>query len=142
MAHGAEEVREFTRRCTFVFLALMALTIVTVAVSYLQLDTPVAIAVGLTIAILKGSLVALFFMHLIDEKKVIYYTMALAASFFALVMYLPSGWDHDIVRTDSVWSVVPQEGSAGDHGLGHGNAPDEGHGADDGHGHSHGEEEH
>jgi caa(3)-type oxidase subunit IV len=140
MAHGAEEVREFTRRCTIVFLALMALTLVTVAVSYLDLETPAAIAVGLSIAILKGSLVALFFMHLIDEKKVIYYTMALAASFFALVMYLPSGWDHDIVRTDSVWTVVPQEGSVGDHGMGgdHG----DGAGGDEGHGDGHGEEEH
>lgn len=140
MAHGAEEVREFTRRCTIVFLALMALTIVTVAVSYLDLDTPAAVAVGLSVAILKGALVALFFMHLIDEKKAIYYTMALAASFFALVMYLPSGWEHDIVRTDSVWSVVPQEGSAGDHGTGgdHG----EGSGGDDGHGHDHGDGAH
>jgi cytochrome c oxidase subunit 4 len=122
-----------------VFLALMALTIVTVAVSYLELDTPVAIAVGLSVALLKGSLVSLFFMHLIDEKKAIYYTMALAVSFFALVMYLPSAWDHDIVRTDSVWSVVPEEGSAGDHGTGgdHGEG-----GGDEGHGHDHGDEAH
>lgn len=139
MAHGAEEVKEFTRRCTYVFLALMVLTLVTVAVSYLDLATPAAIAVGLAVALLKGSLVALFFMHLIDEKKVIYYTMALAASFFMLVMYLPSAWDHDIVRTDRVWSVLPEEGSAGDHGAGHGDAHGEddghGHGEDDGHGH-------
>lgn len=131
MAHGAEEVRAFTRRCVYVFVALMALTIITVAVSYVHLDTPVAIAVGLAVAFTKGSLVALFFMHLIDEKKIIYYTMALAASFFALVMYLPSGWHHDIVRTESIWTVVPQEGSAGDHGLGgdHGKS----HGQDDSH---------
>ena len=134
MAHGAEEVRQFTRRCTIVFLALMALTITTVAVSYLDFATPVAIAVGLSIAILKGSLVALFFMHLIDEKKVIYYTMALAFSFFALVMYLPSAWDHDIVRVDQVWSVLPHEGAVDTHGDAHGD--------DDGHGHDHGDEAH
>jgi len=129
MAHGAEEVRAFTRRCVYVFMALMALTIITVAVSYLHLDTPVAIAVGLAVAITKGSLVALFFMHLIDEKKIIYYSLALAASFFALLMYLPSGWHHDIVRTDQVWTVLPHEGAVADHGGGHGE--DDGHGHDD-----------
>jgi cytochrome c oxidase subunit 4 len=131
MAHGEEEVRAFTRRCVYVFMALMALTIVTVAVSYVHLDTPVAIAVGLAVAFTKGSLVALFFMHLIDEKKVIYYTMALAFSFFALLMYMPSGWDHDIVRVDQVWSVLPHEGAVDTHG--------DAHGADDGHGHDHGD---
>ncbi len=139
MAHGEEEVRAFMRKCVFVFVALMALTIITVAVSYLDLDTPTGIAVGLAVALLKGSLVALFFMHLIDEKKIIYYTMALTFSFFALVMYLPNGWDADLVEVDSVWSVLPEEGSAGDHGAGHGddNGGDHGHdhGEDDGHGH-------
>jgi len=119
MAHGAEEVRAFTRKCIYVFVALMALTIITVAVSYLQLATPAAVAVGLLIAITKGSLVALFFMHLIDERKIIYYTMALTFSFFALVMYLPSGWASDLVKVQPVWNVLPQEGSATHIGGGH-----------------------
>lgn len=136
MAHGAEEVRAFTRRCIYVFVALMFLTIVTVAVSYVHLETPVAIAVGLAVAITKGSLVALFFMHLIDEKKIIYYSLALAASFFALLMYLPSGWDHDIVRTDQVWTVLPHEGAPVDaHGGDHGEHDGHDHGDDHGHDH-------
>ena len=59
-----------------VFVALMALTIVTVAVSYLHLSTPMAIAVALFVATIKGSLVACYFMHLISEKKLIYAVLA------------------------------------------------------------------
>ena len=137
MAHGEEEVRAFIRRCTYVFIGLMFLTIVTVAVSYLELDKPVAIAVGLAIALFKGSLVALFFMHLIDERKVVYAVMAMTLSFFALLMYLPSGWDHDLVQTDEVWTVLPHEGAVDAHGEAgdHGDAGDHGHD----HGHDHGE---
>ena len=131
MAHGAEEVRAFTRKCIFVFVALMALTVVTVAISYLELATPAAIAVGLLVAITKGSLVALFFMHLIDERKIVYYTMALTFAFFGLVMYLPSAWDTDLVIMKQVWSVLPQEGSATHVGGGHhGDAHGEAHGDD------------
>jgi caa(3)-type oxidase subunit IV len=64
----------------------MVLTIVTVSISYLHLSTPAAIALGLFVAITKGSLVALVFMHLIDERKIIYYTLALTFGFFTLVM--------------------------------------------------------
>ena len=57
----------------------MALTIVTVAVSYLHLAAPMAIAVALFIATIKGSLVACYFMHLISEKKLIYAVLAMTA---------------------------------------------------------------
>jgi cytochrome c oxidase subunit 4 len=134
MADSPEEVNAFIRKCIFVFVALMALTVITVAVSYLESSTPFAIFLGLLIALLKGSLVALFFMHLIAEKKIVYYVMALTFSFFALVMYLPSGWDHDLVESDSVWTVLPEEVLGGGHGDDHGD--------DDGHGHDHGDEGH
>ncbi len=55
-----------------VFVALMALTLITVAVSYLHLPPAMAIAVALLVATVKGTLVACYFMHLIAEKKLIY----------------------------------------------------------------------
>lgn len=131
MAHGAEEVRAFTRKCIYVFAALMGLTILTVAVSYLNLATPAAVAVGLLVATTKGSLVAMFFMHLIDERKIVYYMLALTFGFFAMVLYIPSGWDSDIVEVHPVWSALPQEGSATHIGGGHhGEAHGEAHGGD------------
>src|ERR687895_289888 len=72
-----------------VFVALMALTIVTVAVSYLDLSTPMAIAVALFIATIKGALVACYFMHLISEKKLIYAVLAITVFKFVVLMILP-----------------------------------------------------
>ena len=55
----------------------MVLTIVTVAISRLHLSVPIAVTVALFVAIIKGSLVACYFMHLISEKKLIYAVLAL-----------------------------------------------------------------
>jgi cytochrome c oxidase subunit IV len=72
-----------------VFVALMALTLITVAVSYLHLSTPLAITVALLVATIKGSLVACYFMHLISEKKLIYAVLALTVAFFVVLLALP-----------------------------------------------------
>lgn len=72
-----------------VFATLVVLTIVTVGVSYLHLSTVPALALGLAIATVKGSLVACYFMHLIDERKLIYWVMALAVVFFFFELLIP-----------------------------------------------------
>jgi cytochrome c oxidase subunit 4 len=72
-----------------VFVALMILTIVTVAISRLHLSVPLAVTVALIVAIIKGSLVACYFMHLISEKKLIYAVLALTGAFFIALMALP-----------------------------------------------------
>ena len=69
-----------------VFGALMFLTIVTVAVSYMHLSAvAAAIAVALAIAIVKGSLVAGYFMHLVAERKIIYAALILTAALLTFV---------------------------------------------------------
>ena len=78
-----------------VFVALMVLTVVTVAVSRFHLPVPMAVAVALLVAIVKGSLVACYFMHLISEKKLIYAVLALTAIFFIVLIALPSFTVHD-----------------------------------------------
>ncbi len=72
----------------FVFLALGVLTVVTVAASYLDIPFPVAIFLGLLIASVKASLVALIFMHLNDERKVIYGFLGLTVLFFTVMIFL------------------------------------------------------
>ncbi len=47
------------------------------------------IAVALAIAVIKASLVALFFMHLSAEKKLIYWVLALATVFFFVLLLTP-----------------------------------------------------
>ncbi len=48
-----------------------------------------AITVALIVATIKGSLVALFFMHLSNERKLIYYALALTVVFFTFMMFVP-----------------------------------------------------
>ena len=72
-----------------VFVALMVLTIVTVAVSRFHFPVPIAVTVALLVATVKGSLVACYFMHLISEKKLIYAVLVLTALFFVALMALP-----------------------------------------------------
>ena len=89
--HSIEEIKQETRGYIMVFVALAALTIVTVAVSYLDLSMGPAIAVAMAIALLKGSLVACFFMHLISEQKLVYSVLVLTLVFFLVLMLLPMG---------------------------------------------------
>jgi cytochrome c oxidase subunit 4 len=72
-----------------VFVALMVLTVVTVAISRLHLSVPMAVTVALLVATVKGGLVACYFMHLISEKKLIYVVLIITVAFFIALMALP-----------------------------------------------------
>ncbi len=89
--HTAEDIKKSVRTYMVVFAALAALTVLTVAVSYLDVSTGTAVALALVIASSKGALVAMFFMHLIDERKAIYWILILTAVFFVALMLLPIG---------------------------------------------------
>lgn len=92
-AHSAAEIDKHVRIYIMVFVTLMALTLITVAVSYLHLPIAAAVGVALLIASIKGSLVACYFMHLISEKKLILAVMGLTVVFF-LVLLLTPYWAH------------------------------------------------
>lgn len=96
--HDPAEIDRHVRVYISVFVALMALTIVTVAISYLDLPTVPAVALALIVALVKGSLVAGFFMHLISEKKLIVWVLALTVLFFFFVLLGPLLTDLDQVR--------------------------------------------
>jgi cytochrome c oxidase subunit 4 len=96
--HSAEEIRKETRGYILVFVALAALTLVTVGVSYLHLSFGAAVALALFIASIKGSLVAAFFMHLISERKLIYWVLILTVVFFVALLLLPLGGYVDRLR--------------------------------------------
>ena len=87
--HHAADIDRHVRIYITVFVALMVLTIVTVAVSYLHLPVPLAVTVALLVATVKGSLVACYFMHLISEKKLILAVLVLTVVFFAALLSLP-----------------------------------------------------
>ena len=92
-AHGAmsrEEIARHVRTYLIVFGSLLVLTVMTVAVSYLHVSLWLAVLIALTIASVKGSLVACYFMHLISERKLIYWVLLLTAVFFAALLALPA----------------------------------------------------
>ena len=92
----AERIREHVRVYVMVFAALAVLTVVTVAISYLDLPTSYAIGVAMVVATVKASLVALYFMHLISEEKVILWLLLLCAAFIVVLMLLPVGTESGI----------------------------------------------
>jgi cytochrome c oxidase subunit 4 len=85
----AVDIDKHVRIYITVFVALMVLTIVTVAIARFHLPVPIAVSVALLVAIVKGSLVACYFMHLISEKKLIYAVLVLTVVFFAALLALP-----------------------------------------------------
>ena len=93
MSESPEEVREHIKLYWKIGAALLVLTVVTVAVSYLPFGVPLAILVALIIAGTKGSLVASYFMHLIGERKAIYWALLLTAFFFLVLIFIPI-WGH------------------------------------------------
>ena len=86
---GHADLDKQVRRFIAVFIALLVLTGVTVGISYLHLSTPMAIGLALLVASVKGTLVAGVFMHLFDEKKLIYVSLAIAVLFFIVLLLVP-----------------------------------------------------
>ena len=72
-----------------VFASLLVLTVATVGAAKIDIGVAPGIALGLAIATVKGSLVALFFMHLKGEKRWITWTMILTMFFFFVLLMLP-----------------------------------------------------
>lgn len=91
MAESAEEIRKHVRVYILVFAALAVLTVVTVGVSYLQIESVAAtVLIALFIASIKAGLVAGYFMHLVSERQIIFWVLALTVAFFVVLMLLPS----------------------------------------------------
>ena len=96
MSHDAHDIQKSVRRYLFVFAALMVGTVLTVAVNAVDFHSvKMTVAVALFIATIKAFLVAGYFMHLIDEKKMIYGILASTGFFFIGLMWLTIWAMHD-----------------------------------------------
>jgi caa(3)-type oxidase subunit IV len=83
-----EDVQSHVGTYIKVFVALAVGTIVTVLASNLHLGIILGIIVALIIATVKGSLVAGFFMHLVAERRAIYWVLVLTATFVVAMVGL------------------------------------------------------
>lgn len=85
------------RNYFFVLLALLCLTFITVGASYIQFGSGlVNVVIALTIATIKASLVALFFMHLLHDKPM--NAIILVGSFVFLGIFLISCYTDAVTR--------------------------------------------
>ena len=83
------EVKKSVRSYITVFVMLMVFTVITVLAASFHFAVPVAIAIALIIAAMKGSMVAGVFMHLSHEKQAIYGALLLTFVFFIVLLFLP-----------------------------------------------------
>lgn len=88
MAESVEELKKQIKIYIWVFVALGVLTGITVWVAYIDIPHPWNLVVGLSVAVIKASLVALFFMHLLHERRLIYRVLAFTFFFFLAMMFL------------------------------------------------------
>ena len=112
-----------------VFIALLVLTALTVAASYFEFGGVVwlSVGVGLAIATFKGYLVAANFMHLNDEKPIIYQTLIGTVLAFIILFFMPTLWHNDGLKAPSniplqngnVYNPDLEKHHKDDHGGGH-----------------------
>lgn len=73
-AHGHDHAHDHAhgwKGYLYILLALLVLTVITVGASRINFGSPAAnVVIAMTIATIKASLVALFFMHLKDDKAI------------------------------------------------------------------------
>ncbi|MBL4544106.1 MAG: cytochrome C oxidase subunit IV family protein [Rhodobacteraceae bacterium] len=130
MAANAEDVRKSIKTYLFVFGALAVLTVVTVGASFLSFKSVAAtVALALLIASVKGTLVASFFMHLLEERSALYWILGLCAIFFVAMIMLPVLQTAETDRLiDPVYQAAGEERpvrtAPAHHGADHGGAGD------------------
>jgi len=99
MHSDPEAIKKSVRTYWMVGAALFVFTVITVAINQVHLATPLAITVALIIATIKGSMVALVFMHLSAEKKWIYGALILTVGGFLILMTVPFSTINDAIGT-------------------------------------------
>ena len=112
MHSDPESVRKSIRLYLTIGVSLLVFTAVTVAANRFHFVVPIAIAVALLIAIVKGSMVASVFMHLNNEQRWIYGALVLTVFFFIVLMCLPLFTTLDTIGT-------PIQAISAEHAGGH-----------------------
>jgi cytochrome c oxidase subunit 4 len=98
--HAAHDVAKHIRAYMMVGLTLLVFTGITVALSYIDFGTQKAnVAVAMLVATFKAGLVAAIFMHLSNEKRMIYRILIFTAFFVLGLFFLTYlAWYDPIVR--------------------------------------------
>ena len=95
MSDDSHDVSKHVRGYLIIGGTLILGTILTVLASQVDLGHGMNIVLALVIATVKASLVALYFMHLISEKQMIYTVLGFTAFFFLGLMFITISAYHD-----------------------------------------------
>jgi cytochrome c oxidase subunit IV len=104
-AHGDDhghDVSKHIRGYLIIGGTLIVGTVITVLASQIDLGHTWNIVLALIIASVKASLVALYFMHLISEKQMIYTVLAFTVFFFIALMGLTLWANADLPATTAI----------------------------------------
>ena len=88
-----------------VFIALLVFTGLTVGASYIRFEEMfpnalwVGLFIGLLIAFVKAYLVAANFMHLNNEKDLIYLSLGMTVLFFLVLFFMPTLWHNNTLKS-------------------------------------------
>jgi len=94
------DLKQYTRRCFYVFFAVVCGTLAMVAASFAPLNSHgLKIALILAVAAFNAVMVATFLMHIVTEKKLILVVLAFTVFFFIALMGLSSVAQHDVPTT-------------------------------------------
>jgi caa(3)-type oxidase subunit IV len=95
MADTPEEIQKSIKKYFIIGGILILATIATVGLSYVEMPTHgLNILVGLIVAAIKVSLVGLIFMHLKNERSLIYKVLAFTVV-FVLALFFLTYWSHE-----------------------------------------------
>lgn len=137
--HGAhhlspEALKAHIRKYVIIGVVLLVATGLTVAASQLPLSGNGHVVVALIIAIVKASLVAAVFMHLLSERGLIFSVLGITALFFFVLLLLPL-FTVEEVRGHLDIQTPPAAHHADSPEQGHGEAKADSHGASEAGGH-------
>jgi cytochrome c oxidase subunit 4 len=111
MSDDAHDIQKHVRGYLIIGAILLAGTVITVLAAQIDLGHHwINVGVGLLIATVKASLVALYFMHLISEKTAIYMFLSVTVFFFAGLCVLTLWASHDLPK-DSEHTRLPKSGA-------------------------------
>ncbi|HMP83445.1 MAG TPA: cytochrome C oxidase subunit IV family protein [Verrucomicrobiota bacterium] len=102
MSDHTHDISKHVRGYLIIGGTLIIGTVLTVLASYVDLGHHWNITLALIIATAKASLVALFFMHLISERQMIYIVLAFTTFFFIGLMALTIAAYHDHPATTTL----------------------------------------
>ena len=115
-AHSHADIKKHVRTYMVIFFALLVGTGITVWLNSVHFESvALTIGIALFVAIIKASLVAGYFMHLLSEKKAIYMMLAVTVFFFAAMMFL-FVWSRDQLPRGSEYTpskYVPHPSAIG-----------------------------